>query len=180
MPSDSSTSFSASYDWTAKYTSTGIFVLLLVITTAIHSLVVGCLGVLLLLGAYAWSPKGYTISERSIIAKGRPTPTIALYPMNGFHRQRWIMLNDAQKCGRRSRGASPVLFPVLKCLHTYTDQLRKLRLRKAGSFANDPDAGRADYSPPRRLSLAAQNGPGFAHAAQQFFKHLSFHCRTPL
>jgi hypothetical protein len=85
--------------------------------------------------------------------------------MNGFHRQRWIMLDDAQKCGCRSRGASPVLLPVLKRFHAHTDQLRKLRLLKAGSFANDPDAGRADYNPPRRPPLAAQNRPGFAYTA---------------
>jgi hypothetical protein len=86
--------------------------------------------------------------------------------MNGFHRQHWIMFNDAQKRGGWSRGPSPVLFPVLNCLHAYTDQIRKLRLRKAGSFANDPDAGRADNSPPRRLLPAAQNCPGFAYASQ--------------
>jgi len=49
-------------------------------------------------------------------------------------------------------------------------KLRKLRLRKAGSLANDPDAGRADYSSPRRLSLAAQNCPRLAYAAQQCFE----------
>src|ERR1039457_1334851 len=50
----------------------------------------------------------------------------ASYPMNGLARQRWLVLNDAQKRGCRSRRASPALLP--------------LRPRKAGSFANAPDA----------------------------------------
>lgn len=59
--------------------------------------------------------------------------------MNGFHRQYWIVVNNAQERGGRARWAAPILFPVLKCLHTYADQLRELRLRKAGSFANVPN-----------------------------------------
>ena len=46
--------------------------------------------------------------------------------MNSFYRQRWIVLNDAQKRGCRSGWASPGLLPILKCLHAYADQLRKL------------------------------------------------------
>jgi hypothetical protein len=98
MPSDSSTSFSASYDSTAKYTSTGIFVLLLVITTAIHSLVVGCLGVLLLLGAYAWSPKGYRIAERSIIVQ-RLIGEVRL-PIEGLRDARIATPDDFRGCIR--------------------------------------------------------------------------------
>src|ERR1039458_3756903 len=45
--------------------------------------------------------------------------------------------NDAQTWVGRSRRASPTLLPVLKCLHAYTDQIRKLRLRKAGSFRSE-------------------------------------------
>jgi hypothetical protein len=56
--------------------------------------------------------------------------------MNGFHCQRRIVLNDAQKRGCRAGGASSVLLPVLKRLHAYSDQLRELRLRKAGPVAN--------------------------------------------
>jgi len=48
-------------------------------------------------------------------------------------------------------------------------------LRKAGSFANDADAGSADHDSSRWLLPAAQNCPGFAYASQQFFKRLSFH-----
>ncbi|MGD0778444.1 MAG: hypothetical protein ABSC05_37160 [Candidatus Solibacter sp.] len=49
MPSDTSTSFSASYDSTTRFISAAILLLLLALGTAIHSIVVGCLGALLLL-----------------------------------------------------------------------------------------------------------------------------------
>jgi len=121
------------------------------------------------------SPKDPVVERDRPLQPLDPPPSKASYPMNGSHRQCRIVLYDAQKCGCRSRGASPVLFPVLKCLHAYTDQIRKLRLRKAGPFANNPDPGRADRNAPRRLLLAPQNRPGFAYAAQQFLKHLFFH-----
>jgi hypothetical protein len=69
MPSASSTSFSASYDKTTKLISAGIFVLLLLLTIVIPGVFVGCLAALLLVATYAWSPRSYTISERSILVK---------------------------------------------------------------------------------------------------------------
>jgi hypothetical protein len=41
--------------------------------------------------------------------------------MNGFHRERWIVLDDGQKSGCWARWSSAGLFPVLKCLHTHAD-----------------------------------------------------------
>ena len=67
MPFAPSTSFSASYDKTTKWISAAIFVLLLVLGIVIPGVFMGCLGALLLAGTYAWSPKSYTISERSIL-----------------------------------------------------------------------------------------------------------------
>src|ERR1039457_333008 len=69
MPSDPSTSFSASYDSTTRITSAVIFVVLLGILALTQSVVLGCLFALLLVGAYAWSPRGYSIAQRSVIVK---------------------------------------------------------------------------------------------------------------
>src|ERR1017187_9728542 len=69
MSSATSTSFSASYDKTTKLISTGIFVLLLLLALVIPGVFMGCLGALLLVATYAWSPRSYTISERSILVK---------------------------------------------------------------------------------------------------------------
>jgi len=73
-------------------------------------------------------PMTREIRGNSLVKRSRPwqspDPPIvqsALCPMNGFHRQRWIVFNDAQECGCRSRRASPILFPVLQGLHADTD-----------------------------------------------------------
>ena len=69
MPSATSTVFSASYDRTTKLVSGGIFVLMLLLALVIPGVFMGCLGALLLMGTYAWSPRSYTISERSILVR---------------------------------------------------------------------------------------------------------------
>ena len=69
MPSIPSASFSASYDKTTKLISAGIFVLLLLLALVIPGVFMGCVGALLLVATYAWSPRNYTISERSILVK---------------------------------------------------------------------------------------------------------------
>ncbi len=64
--------------------------------------------------------------------------------MNGFYREHWIVLDDAQQRGRGSRWPSPLLLPVLQRLYADADQLSKLGLRKAGSFANEPNTRNSD------------------------------------
>jgi Bacterial PH domain len=98
MPSDPNTLFSASYDSTTKWISAGIFALLLVIAAVIHSLVVGCLSALLLVGAYAWSPRGYTISQRSIIVK-RLIGNVRI-PLDGIRELRIATQDDFRGCIR--------------------------------------------------------------------------------
>ena len=51
-------SFSASYDSTTKIISAVLLVLFLGIVAATHSVVAGCLTALIVVGAYAWSPRG--------------------------------------------------------------------------------------------------------------------------
>lgn len=69
MPSSPDSSFSASYDRTTKIISAAISLLFLVIVAATHNVAVGCLCLIVLIGTYAYSPRGYAIQERSLIVK---------------------------------------------------------------------------------------------------------------
>ena len=81
MPSDPNTSFSASYDSTTKIISAATFVLLLLIVAATHSVGVGFLSALLLVGAYAGSPRGYTPLTSRMPSSGMQT-----FPMRAARR----------------------------------------------------------------------------------------------
>jgi hypothetical protein len=98
MPALSSDSFSASYDNSTKLVSASIFVVLLVAMAAIHSYVVGSLAALLLVAAYAWSPRSYTISGRSIIVKRLAGS--ARIPLDGIREARIATPADLQDCIR--------------------------------------------------------------------------------
>ena len=98
MPALSSNSFSASYENSTKYVSAGIFVVLLAVMAAIHSFVVGSLIALLLVVTYAWSPRRYTISGRSIIVK-RLAGSVRV-PLDGVREARIATRDDFQDCIR--------------------------------------------------------------------------------
>jgi hypothetical protein len=98
MPALSSDSFSASYDKSTKYVTAGIFVVLLTVMAAIHSIVVGSLIALLLVAMYAWSPRSYTISGRSIAVK-RLAGRIRI-PLDGIREARIATPSDFQDCIR--------------------------------------------------------------------------------
>ncbi len=98
MPSATSTSFSASYDKTTKLISAGIFVLLLLLAVVIPGVFMGCLGALLLVATYAWSPRSYTISARSILVK-RLIGT-ARIPLDGIREARIATPDDFRGCIR--------------------------------------------------------------------------------
>jgi hypothetical protein len=55
--------FSASYDTTTKVISAVVLVVFLVIIVATHSVVAGCLTAAIVVGSYAWSPRGYAVSD---------------------------------------------------------------------------------------------------------------------
>src|ERR1035438_7645885 len=100
VPSNPNTSFSASYDKIAKVVSAGIFVVLLLLTVLIPGAgaVVGCLGALLLAGAYAWSPRSYTISERCIVVN-RLIGSVRI-PLSGIREARIATPEDFRGCLR--------------------------------------------------------------------------------
>src|ERR1019366_8622745 len=98
MPSAPSDSFSASYDKTTKWISAGIFVLLLVAT-------------------YAWSPRSYTISERSILVK-RLIGSVRI-PLDRIREARIATPDDFRDCIRLLGNGGPF---------GYYGQLRTARL----------------------------------------------------
>ena len=98
MPSDLNTSFSAPYDKTTKFISAAVFVLLLLLTVAIPGVFVACFAALLLAGAYAWSPRSYTISEGSIIVKRLIGS--ARIPVSGIREARIATPDDFRGCIR--------------------------------------------------------------------------------
>jgi hypothetical protein len=59
--------FSASYDTTTKIISGVVLVVFLTIAVVAHSVVVGCLSALIVVGAYAWSPRGYAVSNGCVV-----------------------------------------------------------------------------------------------------------------
>jgi hypothetical protein len=98
MSSVQSTSFSASYDKTTKLISAGIFVLMLLLALVIPGVFMGCLGAVLLVATYAWSPRSYTISERSILVKR--LIGIARIPLDGIREARIATPDDFRDCMR--------------------------------------------------------------------------------
>jgi hypothetical protein len=67
--------FSASYDRVTKTISTLVCLFLLAVIAATHSFIFCVLAVVLILVSYAYSPRGYVITDRSILVQrlaGRP------------------------------------------------------------------------------------------------------------
>jgi hypothetical protein len=98
VKSGSSDTFKASYDNAAKWISAAVFFLLAVLTAVIPSAVVGPLAALLLLGAYAWSPRSYTITGRSIIVK-RLIGSVRI-PLDRIQEARIATPDDFRDCYR--------------------------------------------------------------------------------
>ncbi|MBV9771071.1 MAG: hypothetical protein JOZ32_15970 [Bryobacterales bacterium] len=61
--------FSASYDRTAKIVSTLVCLVLLSLTLVIHNITVTCLSILIIVVAYAYSPRGYVLEDGAIFVK---------------------------------------------------------------------------------------------------------------
>ena len=90
--------FSTSYDTTTKVISGFVLVLFLVIIVATLSVVAGCLTAAIVVGSYAWSPRGYAVSDGSIEVKrliGR-----ARIPLDGLREARAATKDDFRGCLR--------------------------------------------------------------------------------
>jgi hypothetical protein len=92
------TSFAASYDPTTKIISAGACAVLLCVPLMAQSVVLGCLSALLILLAYGYSPRGYTVSERTITAK-RLVGDVTV-PLDGVREARAAVADDFRTCVR--------------------------------------------------------------------------------
>jgi hypothetical protein len=90
--------FSASYDATTKVISGVVLVLFLAIVAATHSVVAGCLFALILVGAYAWSPRSYAVSGGSITVNRLAGN--ARVPLDGVREVRAATKDDFRGCLR--------------------------------------------------------------------------------
>lgn len=70
MPTPSpQTGFSASYDRATKIMSAAVCILLFVVALAVHQVIVAFVAVLVIALGYAYSPRGYAVSDRAVIVK---------------------------------------------------------------------------------------------------------------
>ena len=90
--------FTASYDTTTKIISGGALVLFLVIVVATHSVAVGGLFAAIVVGAYAWSPRGYAVSD-GCIEVSRLIGS-ARIPLDGLREARAATKDDFRGCLR--------------------------------------------------------------------------------
>jgi hypothetical protein len=67
VATDYSQSFPASYDSTAKIVTAFVFIIPFVAGATTKSAVAACVGTLILILSYAWSPRAYTIVDRYIV-----------------------------------------------------------------------------------------------------------------
>ncbi|MGO9261794.1 MAG: PH domain-containing protein [Bryobacteraceae bacterium] len=69
MPPNQEQFFSASYDATTKVLTAAVCAILAAVVIVTGSMIAAGIGALIVALSYAWSPRGYTISERSIFVK---------------------------------------------------------------------------------------------------------------
>lgn len=90
--------FAASYDLTTKIVSAVAVVMLLAVAAAVHNIFVGCLTLLALIFAFAYSPRAYVTSYRAIAVK-RLIGDV-LVPMENVREVRRINADDLRGCIR--------------------------------------------------------------------------------
>jgi hypothetical protein len=88
----------ASYDTTTRIISTVCVVLTFGVSGAIQNLGLAILAFLLVLACYAWSPRGYTIADRSIVVKRLAGD--ARIPLDGLREARASTADDFRGCLR--------------------------------------------------------------------------------
>lgn len=90
--------FTASYDTTTKIISGVVTALLVVVAVVTHSVIAACVSAAIVIGAYAWSPRGYTVSG-GLIAVNRLIGT-ARVPLDGLREARAATKDDFRGCLR--------------------------------------------------------------------------------
>lgn len=98
MPSSESQFFSASYDSTTKIISAAVFVIFVVAVIATKSAITAGVGGAVVIFAYAYSPRGYAIRERSIAVQ-RLIGNVHI-PIEGAREIRTAAADDFRGCIR--------------------------------------------------------------------------------
>lgn len=98
MSWDSSRSFSASYDSLTRFITAGLFVVLVIVTLAARSLLLGCLLILIHVLGYAYSPRGYIISDGRLLVR-RLIGNVSI-PLSGLRDVRPAVPEDLRRCIR--------------------------------------------------------------------------------
>lgn len=98
MPSGSPPRFTASYDSTTKSLSAGLTVFLAAIGIVMHSTIALGVAASVIALAYAWSPRGYAIADRSVVVR-RLIGKIAI-PLDGIREARRAAADDFTGCIR--------------------------------------------------------------------------------
>jgi len=91
-------SFPVSYDLTTKIVSAVVCAILLLAAVMTHNVLIGCLAVLVAGLSYGYSPRGYTISEGSIVVKRLFGD--ARVPLEGVREARRANRDDFRGCIR--------------------------------------------------------------------------------
>jgi hypothetical protein len=90
--------FAASYDRTTKIISIVVCLGFLAVIVAVHNIVLTSLSVLILVVAYAYSPRGYVLADRSILVK-RMAGAVRV-PLGEIREARRASLDDFRGCVR--------------------------------------------------------------------------------
>jgi hypothetical protein len=98
VPSDETQFFSASYDSTTKIISAAVCAILAAVAIVTGSMIAAGVGALIIALSYAWSPRGYTVSERSIFVKRLIGN--ARIPLDGIREARAAAPDDFRGCIR--------------------------------------------------------------------------------
>ena len=90
--------FSTSYDTTTKVISAVTLVVFAMIVAATHSVAAACLTAMIVIGAYAWSPRGYAVAGGSI--EVNRLIGSARIPLDGIREVRAATKDDFRGCLR--------------------------------------------------------------------------------
>jgi len=91
-------SFRASYDTTSKVVTGIVFLVFAVVLAATRNPIVGCPFVLILLGAFAYSPRSYEIAEQAVVVK-RLIGSVR-FRLDGIRELRAATAGDFRDCMR--------------------------------------------------------------------------------
>jgi hypothetical protein len=165
MPSVQPNTFSAPYDRTTRIVSAAACGILLLAAVATHNFFVGCISLLLIAVAYAYSPRGYLLDGQSVVV--RRWAGDVLLPLVGVREARAATPDDFRGCIRLWGSGGLFGYYGLfrtsklgKCTWYVTDRSRAVVLITAGRTALfSPDEVSAFLAAVRAAAPVAYTSP---------------------